>query len=337
MPRFSTHSVTAVLSARDGLQRVELDSGRRAYVLTGLIGPVAVGDPVVVNTTAVDLDLGTGGWDVVHWNLARREWAEPGPGHVMKLRYTSLQADTGVAEERSSYEGAGLGVPVVACGLHSQLACVAAVVKHLAPERRVVYVMSDGGALLLVWSDLVFELRAAGMVAATVTAGQAFGGDHEAVNLPSALQVARSVAGADVVVAGTGLGGVGVGGGLAFSALEVAGTVDAAVALGAPAIVAVRYSDADPRHRHRGMSHHVRTALSLARSRAVVPVPTGMDLPDIPRHHVVSVDVPDVPALLAHHGVRVTSMGRGPEDDPAFYAYAGAAGAAAVAWVSSPT
>ena len=97
MPSFSTHVVSTLLSEREGLQRVELDSGRRAYVLTRLVGAVAVGDRVVVNTTAVDLGLGTGGGDVVHWNLAREEWAAPGPGHVMKLRYTRLQAVAGAA------------------------------------------------------------------------------------------------------------------------------------------------------------------------------------------------------------------------------------------------
>ena len=46
-----------------------------AYVLTQLTGAVAVGDRVVVNTTAVELGLGTGGWHVVHWNLdARPTW-----------------------------------------------------------------------------------------------------------------------------------------------------------------------------------------------------------------------------------------------------------------------
>ena len=54
-----------------------------------------------LNTTAVDLGLGTGGWHVVHWNLARgRLVPSPGPGHIMKLRYTSLQVDTGGAEEQ---------------------------------------------------------------------------------------------------------------------------------------------------------------------------------------------------------------------------------------------
>ena len=125
MPSFRTGAVTAILSERRGLQRVEVD-GRPAYVLTELIGAVAVGDRVVVNTTAVELGLGTGGWDVVHWNLARDEWSKPGPGHIMKLRYTSVQADTGAAEEHPSYrEPASLDrTPVVICGLHSQLGCL---------------------------------------------------------------------------------------------------------------------------------------------------------------------------------------------------------------------
>ena len=68
-----------VLQERAGLQRVEVDLGagpERAYVLTELTGTVAAGDRAVVNTTAVELGLGTGGWHVVHWNLAREEWWE---------------------------------------------------------------------------------------------------------------------------------------------------------------------------------------------------------------------------------------------------------------------
>ena len=99
MPSFRTRRVVSILSERAGLQRVELEHDGPAYVLTQLIGDVAVGDEVVVNTTAVDLGLGTGGWHIVHWNLARRDLHEPGPGHVMKIRYTSLQVDTGAAEE----------------------------------------------------------------------------------------------------------------------------------------------------------------------------------------------------------------------------------------------
>ena len=331
MPRFTTGTVTTILSERDGLQRVEVD-GRRAYVLTRLIGTVAVGDRVVVNTTAVDLGLGTGGWDVVHWNLARQTWDEPGPGHIMKLRYTSLQADTGVAEEVPGYSPPhGLDdVPVVAISLHSQLACVAATFKEAAPDATLVYVMTDAGALPLALSDLVADLRTAGLVDATVTAGQAFGGDLEAVNTASALDVAQSV-GASAVVVGTGPGVVGTATGRGFSGMEVATIVDTAGRQGGRPIVALRYSDADPRERHRGVSHHSRTALEHAHERALVPVPRGGAHPDLAGHDLIEVDVPDVPKLLAARGLTVRTMGRGPDEDPAFYAYAGAAGVLASA------
>lgn len=322
MPRFRTATVAELLAERPGLQRVRLDNGRRAYVLTQLIGTVATGDRVVVNTTAVDLGLGTGGWDVVHWNLARAEWDAPGPGHVLKLRYTSLQVDTGVAEEAPDLgplpDDLG-GRPVVACALHSQVACVAAAFKHGAPGRRLTYVMTDSAALPLALSELVPQLRAAGLLDATLTTGQAFGGDREAVNVASALLLAAAD-GAAAVVVGPGPGVVGTGTRLGFSTLEVASVVDTAHALGGTPIVAVRYSDVDERDRHRGVSHHTRTALSLAHAQAIVPAPD---------------DRLDVPALLDAAGVRVTTMGRGPADDPGFYAHAGAAGAAAAASVGS--
>src|SRR5712691_4955720 len=102
MPSFRSGKVVGLLEDRPGLQRVEVDHGvgsERAYVLAQLTGTVALGDRVVVNTTAVELGLGTGGWHVVHWNLERTDWSERGPGHVIKSRYTSLQADVGSTEE----------------------------------------------------------------------------------------------------------------------------------------------------------------------------------------------------------------------------------------------
>src|SRR4051794_1369420 len=132
MPSFRTGKVLAVLEERAGLQRVEVDLGdgpERAYALTQLTGPVALGDRVVVNTTAVELGLGTGGWHVVHWNLERAEWHEKGPGHVIKSRYTSLQTDVGSSEEHlaplAEVETVD-GLPVVAAALHSQLPAIAA-------------------------------------------------------------------------------------------------------------------------------------------------------------------------------------------------------------------
>ena len=318
MPSYRTATVTELLEERPGLQRVETTEGR-AYVLTQLTPPVAVGDAVVVNTTAVDLGLGTGGWHVVHWNLARDNWSSSGPGHIVKLRYTSLQADTGAAEEHAPDLPTDLrGAPVVACTLHSQVAVVAAIVRHLRPSASITYVMTDGAALPLAVSDLVHQLRELGVVDTTVTAGHAFGGDHEAVSVPSALCVARHLAGADVLVVGMGPGVVGTGSALGTSAVEAAAVLDATAALGGVPILCVRLSDADARERHHGVSHHTRTVLDLVRSEVVAPMPGD-------------VEAPDAGAVLAQLGLAVTSMGRGPADDPAFFAACAAAAAEAVA------
>ena len=323
MPSFKTGTVTALLSERPGLQRVEVD-GRRAYVLTQLIGAVAVGDRVVVNTTAVDLGLGTGGWDVVHWNLERDEWSVPGAGHEMKLRYTSLQVDTGVASASDPKHYAG--APMVACFLHSQVAAVAAAFKYAAPDATLAYVMTEGGALPMAISDLLHDLCRVGWIDVTVTSGQAFGGQREAVNVWHALELTRDC---DAAVVGIGPGSLGSDSELGFSALGVADTLQVAASMEMTPIVALRWSDADARDRHRGLSHHASTALRLTSARATVALP--MDAPELEfgRHEVRRVDVPDVGALFKDAGLDVRTMGRTPAEDPGFFAFAGAAGVVA--------
>lgn len=346
MPSFRTGTVTEILGERRGLQRVLVDVPGRgaepAYVLTQLTGDVALGDDVVMNTTAVDLGLGTGGWHVVHWNLNRRELDQPGPGHIMKIRYTSVQTDTGAVEELADADDLD-GLPVVACGLHSQVACVLAALLHARPDARVAYVMTDGASLPLAMSDLVDAMRA--HLTTTITAGHAFGGDLEAVNVPSALIAARHVARADIAVVGMGPGVVGTATKLGFTALEVGAVLGATSLLGGRPVAALRFSLADPRLRHQGVSHHTTTALTLGTAaRATIGVPRGLfearvradldaaGLAD--RHRLLAVDDPGVPALLDVLGLQVTSMGRGPEDDPGFYAVAGAAGTAAATMLS---
>ena len=327
MPAFRTAAVTAVLAERTGLQRVDTDHGR-AYVLTALTGPVAVGDAVVLNTTAVDLGLGTGGWHIVHWNLANADgWSSPGPGHLMKVRYTSLQADTGGAEEDHPSLPSSLDdVPVVVCGLHSQVPVVTVAIRAVAPRARISYVMTDGAALPMALSDLVAAMEASGLLAGTVTAGHAFGGDLEAVSVPSALVLARHVQRADVIVVGMGPGVVGSGSPLGTTAVEVASILDSAAALGGRPVAVLRMSSGDPRPRHRGLSHHSRTALDLVRSRVRVAVPAGEVVEGLDRHDVLEVDPPDAPALLAAAALHVTTMGRGPDEDELFFRAAGVAG-----------
>jgi hypothetical protein len=345
VPSFRTGHVLRLLEQRTGLQRVEVDLGdgaERAYVLPQLTGTVAPGDHVVVNTTAVELGLGTGGWHVVHWNLERDRWSERGPGHIIKGRYTSIQADVGSAEEHlealAETESVD-GMPIVAAALHSQLPAVAVAVKERAPDARLAYVMTDGAGLPLALSDLVASLRARGLVDATVTYGHAFGGDYEAVSVFSALVVARHVARCDIAVVAMGPGIVGTNTRLGFSGLEVGAILDSAVALGGLPIACLRVSFADPRSRHFGLSHHSATALRLAcRERVLVPVPCvgGPEEARLRadlaadgiggRHELVDVHPPDVIGLFTRFGLDVVSMGRPAADDPVLFLAAAAAG-----------
>jgi hypothetical protein len=246
----------------------------------------------------------------------------------MKLRYTSLQVDTGAAEEDLPELPDRIDdTPVVACSLHSQIAGVIAAAKDTRPELAIGYVMTDGAALPIALSDLVVGLREAGLLRGTVTAGHAFGGDLEAVNVPSALAMARHVLGCDVIVVGMGPGVVGTGTRLGTTAMEVAPALDAVAWLGGEPIVCVRISDRDTRERHRGMSHHTFTVLDAVRSNVHVPLPTGWNLfSDDQRHTVTTIAPPDVGALLDHHRLRVTTMGRDATEEPTFFAACGAAG-----------
>ena len=327
---------------------MDLGAGpERAYVLTQLTGSVAEGDRVVLNTTAVDLGLGTGGWHFVHWNLEREEWVEPGPGHILKSRYTSLQTDVGSTEEHLDDEQSAVtsidGMPVVAAALHSQLPAVAVTIRALRPDARIVYVMTDGAGLPLALSDLVADLRDRALLDATVTCGHAFGGDYEVVNVFSALAIARHVARADVAIVVMGPGIVGTNSTLGFTGIEVGSVLDATHGLGGAPIACVRASDADDRDRHRGVSHHTITTLTVAtQSRVTVALPMVEPRVDIDlradleaagitaRHDVLTRPIPDVLALFAAHDLHVTSMGRPAAADPILFQCAAAAGAQSV-------
>ena len=135
-----------------------------------------------------------------------------------------------------------------------------------------------------------------------------------------------------------GPGGVGTGTPLGFGALEQGAVLDTAAWLGGTPIACVRYADRDARERHRGVSHHTLTVLGRATQTSVlVPVPQGM--PAVTdaltaagidqRHQSVTVAIPDVDAVLARAGIGVTTMGRGPDREPGFFAVAAAAGVGA--------
>lgn len=337
--------MTALGDARPGAHEVEVDvEGERAVAVAypDLCGPVTVGDVVIVNTTAIALGLGTGG---VHFVVAV-EGAEVGdeaPGRTMKARYTPVQTAVASVEEthRAAMErSSGLGqTPVVCAPLHSMIGPVAAGAKR-SGDATVVYVMTDGAALPGAFSHLVFDLREAGLLDGWITCGQAFGGELEAITVWTAMLAAKEVLGADVIVVADGPGNLGTDTKWGVSALGSGNTMNAAAALGGRPIPALRVSFADTRVRHLGVSHHSLTILrDVCLVQTDVPVPVlendeereavwnALRSAHVEEQHQL-VEVDGRPALdeLFARGVEIRSMGRGVDDDPAFFLAAGAAG-----------
>jgi hypothetical protein len=355
--------VIFVSAAREGLQRLDVlpDGGSRGVALnyTTLAGVCDPGDTVLLNTTAVDLDLGTGG---THFVVARlpvggacegEALLDPSSGHVMKMRYTPLQRDVLAVESQESPHHAALasaadvgGMPVVCCGLHSQIPLVAAAVKERVPAARVVYCMTDEAALPLALSDLVPACRSAGLLDSTVTCGQSFGGALEAVTLHSGLLAARHVARADVAIVAIGPGVVGTGSAFGHGGVAAGEAINAAACVGGRPVAVLRISFADARERHRGVSHHTLTALGrVALASATVAIPV---LPGEQADRVTSAleaagvwarhsrrDVPSGPPLPDVRGVPLRSMGRTPDEDPAFFVAAAAGGYVAGAMLTA--
>lgn len=317
-----------------------------ALAYPALVGTPLVGDDVVLNTTAVSLGLGTGGYHLVVACPARLPPDFDGPGHLVKARYTPLQATVlGVDEEASPYRAVMAaadslhGLPVVVADLHSALAAIAVGIRVAKPDARIVYVMTDGGALPIWLSLAVAELRDRGWLAATVTAGQSFGGDHEAVTLHSALLAAYAVERADVVIVTQGPGNLGVATPWGFSGVAAGDAINAVAALNGVPVASLRISDADPRERHRGISHHSRTAygrVALARARVVVPrlpeplaAAVARDLIDSgisERHDVIHQEPGGLVDALRASGLALSTMGRGLDEDTAYFLAAAAAG-----------
>lgn len=333
-----------------------------------LAGACSVQSVVRLNITATQMNLGTGGYDFVICKI------EPGAGapadcrmdslasadtgatqtdavgKILKLRYTPMQCEVDVMEDERSPLHSKLrdtvdiaGMPVICCGLHSQVPLVAAGIRKLRPEAKIVYCMTDEGSLMLSFSNIARQCVETGLVDTTITCGQAMGGDAEAVSLHSALAGAHAAFGADAVIVAIGPGIAGTSTALGHGGTAQAESVNAAAALGGYPVAVMRASFADARRRHRGVSHHFLTALGrLALARACVCYPGGMpaklldtllaqlDESGVSRKHdLIGVDVgidgENLPQIDTK-GISVTTMGRSFEDDPWFFLTAYAAG-----------
>jgi hypothetical protein len=347
--------VTAVLGGWPGVVELTADvagAAVPALAYPALTGRPEPGDRVLLNTTALDLGLGTGGYALV---VALPDRLPPDPagpvGHLVKARYTPLQACVQGADEQGSPHHAVLrdaddltGMPVVIADLHSALpAVLAGLLAGWPPDGRsgpapvAAYVMLDGGALPAWFSRSAAGLREAGWLAGTITVGQALGGDLEAVTLHTGLLAARHVLGADVAVVTQGPGGLGTGTRWGFSGVAAGEAVNAVSVLGGRPVAALRISGADERSRHSGISHHSLTAygrVALASADVVVPELPGeigaavlaAAEPLAARHRLVRVSVAGLAGALQACPVPLSTMGRGLTADLAYFLAAAAAG-----------
>ena len=309
---------------------IEIDGGRRSAIADiGLVGAAQPGDEVIVNVEAVELGLGSGGFDIVHVNLTRGLDGEGTPrAHVMKLNYTSLQhavapVEEGDADGLPAPPKLPVGRPVAVLALHGQLAPLAWAFARNAPQARLGFVQTAGGALPGGHSCVVRELRDDGLLADHLTAGPAYGGaDGESITTAAALHHGLTALGWDAAVAGPGPGILGSGSALGHGGLQALDSAHTALALGCEALVVARMSSTDLRARHRGLSHHTRTVLDLLLAPVSVAAPAGHDVGD-PGRHDWRAGAADLDGY-ASSGLPNRSMGR---EDPLFFAAALAAGA----------
>ena len=180
----------------------------------------------------------------------------------------------------------------------------------------------SGGALPVSLSDSLRALKKRGLVELGIAAGACFDGDAQAVGVASALAWARAE-GFAVAICAVGPGIVGTGSALGHGGLAAAEAANAAGALGGSPVLAVRVSQGDSRERHQGVSHHTRAVLDLAIGDVTVAWPAGLEAPDWLAERE-EVDVTGWREACA--GLPLEHMGRGPDDDPWFFASAFAAG-----------
>jgi Protein of unknown function (DUF3866) len=329
---------------------VEIDGERRrAWADTVLLGEMREGDEVVVNVAALDLGLGSGGFDIVHVNLARGlEGGGAGDEHVMKLNYTSLQHQVEPVErplENTEHPGRNAfsmhhmekalrpAAGVLVLPLHGHLAPAVWAAAQASPGIKVGYVQTGGGALPGSFSRDVAELRERGLLAGHITAAPAYGGEYEAISVAGALDAAARELGWDAALAGPGPGIIGSDTRLGHGGIAALDTAHAALALGLPTLLSPRLSFSDPRERHNPVSHHTLTVLRMLLAPVEIPIPSGnpvvtATLADAAAWRHRLTEAPADISAYESTGLPSRTMGRSISEDPLFFAAALASGRA---------
>ncbi len=311
-----------------------------------LTGSIKVGDIVILNTTAVELSLGTGGCHFVIFNYSNESKELEGKGHIMKLRYTPQQIRCLAAEEEDSpyhnvfkdFKSLDNHTYIIG-SLHSMLAPTVAMLKWFNKDIKINYIMTDGGSLPIYFSKTVKSLKTKNLVDNTITIGHAFGGDLECTNIYTGLIAAKEILKGDVTIITMGPGIVGTGTKYGFSGIEQGQIIDAVNTLGGNPIVIPRISFKDTRERHMGISHHTRTVLSeIAKTSGKVIIPTldeyrlniiNEQIENLnihKRHKVIYEEGDDILKAMNNFNLAITTMGRGYEEDKEFFLTLGAVG-----------
>jgi hypothetical protein len=308
---------------------------RQAWADSALIGEIEEGDEVIVNVEALDLGLGSGGFDVVHANLTR---GLSGGGTVekgvLKLNYTSLQHSIEPVERpEEQVAAAAAAIPVLVIPLHGHLAPAAWAVGAGRPGTRVGFVQTGGGALPGRLSRDAAELRRTGLLCGHVAVSPAYGAEHEAISVAGALDAAAAALGWEAAIVGPGPGMLGSASRYGHGGMAALDSAHAALALGLPTLLSPRLSAGDRRPRHRGLSHHTATVLELLLGPVEIPVPEGEEeiATEIASlagsRHSLRPQPFDLDSYAAS-GLPTRTMGRELAEDELFFAAALASGAA---------
>ncbi|WP_353095869.1 DUF3866 family protein [Tissierella praeacuta] len=341
--------VSSIISDNDHLTIVNVDVEGNTYKAVNykeFTGDVNVEDKVVLNTTAMDLSLGTGGYHFIMYNFRNKFMETKGPGHIMKLRYTPYQMKCLAAEEEDSpyhnvfneFKSLDNHVFIVAT-LHSMIAPITAMIKYLNNNIKINYIMTDGGALPLYFSNTISELKNKKIIDKTITIGHAFGGDLECINIYTGLIAAKEILKGDVTIISMGPGIVGSGTKYGFTGIEQGHIVDAINNLKGMAVSVPRISFKDKRNRHYGISHHTITTLSEmtnTRSNLILPyleqekenhIIEQIEKAGIKeKHNIIFEDGEKIVMVMEKFNLKTTSMGRSIEDDIDYFITLGAVG-----------
>ncbi|MEG1310883.1 MAG: DUF3866 family protein [Romboutsia sp.] len=334
--------VESIVDRTDGLDdiRVNLNGHiQKAYNYSKMTGEINIGDEVILNTTAVELSLGTGGYHFVIANLNSLESNLTEGGHIMKLRYTPFQVKVDSVEEQESPYHEKIenflsldNMPIVVGTLHSMLTPFVASYKKNNPNKKLVYIMTDGAALPIYLSKNVSVLKEKGLIDNTITIGNAFGADYDCINIYTALITAKEVLNADVVFVSMGPGIAGTGTKYGFTGIEQGPLLDAVKKLGGFGVAIPRISFADMRDRHRGISHHSLTVFKdIVNVKINIPITIYNEdnlniikeqilnngLED--KHNIVYIKNDNTQNDLDYFGLKVRSMGRNYEQDKQFF------------------